>query len=99
MWLANERTFIKWQHIAVILAAFSLTLFNASAKSTITAIMSYIYLLVALFAAGWGFYIHRTRLQMIEARSGRDFDNILGPLVVALAMVVSLIINFALRVS
>ena len=32
VWLANQRTFIKWQHISVLLATLSLSLYNAAGK-------------------------------------------------------------------
>lgn len=99
VWLANERTFIKWQHISVLMGAFSLALFNQSKKSSITTSMSYIYLGIALLTAGWGYYMHRIRRDMIIARSGKDFDNILGPLIISLAIMITLITNFILKVS
>lgn len=36
---------------------------------------------------------------MIEARSGKDFDNIYGPVIVCLALIIALCLNFAMRVS
>ena len=36
---------------------------------------------------------------MIQDRSGEEFDNIYGPIVVCLALVVALCLNFGLRVS
>ncbi|KAL9017143.1 MAG: hypothetical protein Q9185_005545 [Variospora sp. 1 TL-2023] len=30
VWLANQRTFVKWQHISVLLATLSLSLYNAA---------------------------------------------------------------------
>ena len=33
VWLANERTFVKWQHISVLLATLSLSLYNAAGES------------------------------------------------------------------
>ncbi|KAL8664166.1 MAG: hypothetical protein Q9202_003244 [Teloschistes flavicans] len=32
VWLANQRTFIKWQHISVLLATLSLSLYNAAGE-------------------------------------------------------------------
>ncbi|KAL8669811.1 MAG: hypothetical protein Q9168_005615 [Polycauliona sp. 1 TL-2023] len=32
VWLANERTFVKWQHISVLLATLSLSLYNAAGE-------------------------------------------------------------------
>ena len=36
---------------------------------------------------------------MIEVRSGKDFDNIYGPILVCLALIVALCLNFGLQVS
>lgn len=33
VWLANERTFVKWQHISVLLATLSLSLYNAAGEN------------------------------------------------------------------
>ncbi|KAL8912205.1 MAG: hypothetical protein Q9171_002767 [Xanthocarpia ochracea] len=33
VWLANQRTFVKWQHISVLLATLSLSLYNAAGES------------------------------------------------------------------
>lgn len=33
VWLANQRTFIKWQHITILLASLSLGLYNAAAAA------------------------------------------------------------------
>ena len=41
-------------------------------------------------------YIVRSR--MIKDRSGKDFDNVVGPTVVCLALVVALCLNFGFKV-
>ncbi|KAJ9641913.1 Phosphate metabolism transcription protein [Coniosporium tulheliwenetii] len=33
VWLANQRTFIKWQHVSVLLASLSLGLYNAAGET------------------------------------------------------------------
>lgn len=33
VWLANQRTFVKWQHISVLLATLSLSLYNAGGEN------------------------------------------------------------------
>ena len=35
---------------------------------------------------------------MIEQRSGKDFDNIIGPIVVCVGLVVALCLNFGFKV-
>lgn len=37
VWLANQRTFVKWQHISVLLATLSLSLYNAAEQNNTVA--------------------------------------------------------------
>lgn len=93
-------TFIKWQHISVLLAVLSLSLYNAAGESNKTArALAIVYLLIAAVTGLWGLGIYHVRNRMIKARSGKDFDNVLGPLVVCGSLVVALCVNFGLRVS
>lgn len=51
VWLANQRTFVKWQHICVLLATLSLALYNGSSQSNSVAQgLAVVYLLIAIFA-------------------------------------------------
>ncbi|MCJ1392733.1 Phosphate metabolism transcription protein [Xylographa bjoerkii] len=98
VWLANQRTFIKWMHVSVLLASLSLSLYNSAGKSNnIARALGVAYTLIALFAGVWGWWMYIKRSRMIEQRSGRDFDNVLGPIVVCLGLVVALCINFGFK--
>lgn len=100
VWLANQRTFVKWQHISVLLASLSLGLYNAAGESNDVARgLAVVYTLVALFAGAWGWWMYMKRSRMIEQRSGKDFDNVVGPIVVCLGLVVALCLNFGFKVS
>jgi uncharacterized membrane protein YidH (DUF202 family) len=101
VWLANERTFLRWGHICVLMGTLSVALANAAYKSnnTIAKAFSFIYLAVAVFAGGWGIYMHRVRRTMIKERSGKDFDNWVGPVIISIALIALLILNFVLKVS
>ena len=99
VWLANERTFLKWQHICVLLGSLALSLYAAAGEDLLAEIMAISYITVAVFAGGWGYYMQRTRRAMIMQRSGRDFDNMVGPIVISVALMLSLLINFILAVG
>lgn len=99
VWLANERTFMKWQHICVLLGALSLSLYTAAGEDTLALVMGIVYLAIAVFTGIWGYTMHIKRREMIIERSGRDFDNLIGPMVVSVALVVSLVLNFVFQVS
>lgn len=98
VWLANQRTFIKWQHISVLLASLSLGLYNAAGEdNTVARGLAVVYTLVAAFTGLWGLYIYQVRNRMIRARSGKDFDNVVGPIVVCVGLVVALCLNFGFK--
>lgn len=98
VWLANERTFIRWLHTAVIMFLFSTSIQASSYKSNFPKInetVSGIYFLITLFTLGWGYYVYKHRLQVIQSRDGAHLDNMVGPLVIAVALLFVLIINFS----
>lgn len=98
VWLANQRTFIKWQHVSVLLASLSLGLFNAAGpENRVGKILGIVYTCIAVFAGGWGYWVYMWRMSLIQGRSGRDFDRVLGPCVVCVGLIVALILNFVFK--
>ncbi|KAK3192418.1 Phosphate metabolism transcription protein [Lecanicillium sp. MT-2017a] len=94
VWLANERTFLKWQHICILQGALALALYSAAGESLAAEVFGIIYIGIAAFAGAWGYYMLQVRRSMIIERSGKDFDNMVGPLVISVAMMIALIANF-----
>jgi uncharacterized membrane protein YidH (DUF202 family) len=99
VWLANERTFLKWQHICILLGGLAVGLYTAAGKDIVAYFMGIAYIAIAAFDGAWGYYMYLTRRNMIRARSGKDFDNMIGPMVVSFALMVALILNFVFKVS
>ncbi|KAF6219808.1 hypothetical protein HO133_003633 [Letharia lupina] len=98
VWLANQRTFIKWQHVSVLLASLSLGLYNAAGESNnVARALAVVYTLIALFAGAWGWWMYIVRSRMIQERSGKDFDNVIGPIVVCIGLVIALCLNFGFK--
>jgi SPX domain protein involved in polyphosphate accumulation/uncharacterized membrane protein YidH (DUF202 family) len=100
VWLANQRTFIKWQHVSILLASLSLGLFNAAGKDNVVGkVLGIVYTCIALFAAAWGYGTYMWRMNLIQTRSGKDFDSVAGPVIVCISLIVALILNFIFKVS
>lgn len=99
VWLANERTFLKWQHICILLGSLAISLYTAAGEDDIAEAMGIAYIIIAIFAGCWGYWMHYTRREMIVQRSGKDFDNLIGPMIVSAALMVSLLLNFFFKVS
>ncbi|KAF7595168.1 Phosphate metabolism transcription protein [Aspergillus hancockii] len=100
VWLANQRTFIKWLHVSILLSSLSLGLYNAAGKTNdIARALAVVYTFFAIFSAAWGWYMYEKRSQLIRQRSGRDLDNTFGPIVVCIGLAVALVLNFAFKYS
>lgn len=100
VWLANQRTFIKWQHVSILLATLSVGLYNAAGQNNdVARALAVVYTVIAVFTGMWGYGIYMWRSSLIEKRSGKDFDAVTGPVVVCAALVVALILNFVFKVS
>ncbi|QUC17047.1 uncharacterized protein UV8b_01288 [Ustilaginoidea virens] len=97
VWLANERTFLKWQNVAILQGALAIALYSAAGESLLAEVMGVVYVMIAAFAGLWGYYMLNVRRGMILERSGKDFDNMLGPLIMSVALMVALIVNFVLQ--
>ncbi|KAI1388843.1 SPX-domain-containing protein [Hypoxylon trugodes] len=94
VWLANERTFLKWQHICILLGSLAISLYTAAGENFLAECMGIAYIVIAIMAGGWGYFMLQKRRNMIMERSGKDFDNMIGPLVVSAALMLALILNF-----
>ncbi|EFY93540.1 SPX domain protein [Metarhizium acridum CQMa 102] len=59
VWLANERTFLKWQNIAILQGSLALALYTAAGESLLAETMGIVYVIIAAFAGLWGYYMHQ----------------------------------------
>ncbi|KAL2185430.1 SPX-domain-containing protein [Thermothelomyces heterothallicus CBS 203.75] len=98
VWLANERTFLRWQHVCVLLGGLAVSLYTAAAArgNALAQAVGAALLAVAVFAGAWSYWVAVRRRHMIIQRSGKDFDFLFGPLVVSFALAVALVVNFVL---
>ncbi|KAK6359574.1 Phosphate metabolism transcription protein [Orbilia brochopaga] len=101
VWLANQRTFIKWQHICVLLATLSLALYNAAGeKNEIARGIGYFFTAIAVFTGIWGYWMYIRRSESIHNRSEKGFDSalsLIGPVVVCVTVVLALTLNFLFK--
>ncbi|ODV86173.1 hypothetical protein CANARDRAFT_6669 [[Candida] arabinofermentans NRRL YB-2248] len=97
VWLANERTFVRWLHVTTLLSALTFTVYssvNSSHFPKLATDIAYIYFFLTLFSGVWAYGIYTRRLDLIKLRSGRHLDGMFGPLVLATTLVISLSLEF-----
>ncbi|KAJ4261467.1 Phosphate metabolism transcription protein [Fusarium torreyae] len=94
VWLANERTFLKWQHICILQGGLAVGLYTAAGENTLASVIGLLFVLIAIFAGAWGYAMLRIRRTMILERSGKDFDNMIGPMIISASLMIVLILNF-----
>ncbi|GAV26914.1 hypothetical protein PMKS-000375 [Pichia membranifaciens] len=97
VWLANERTFVRWLHVTTLLSALTFTIYSTVKGSNFPLLatdLAYIYFALTLFSGVWAYAIYTRRLELIKMRSGRHLDGMFGPLVLAAVLVLTLAIEF-----
>jgi uncharacterized membrane protein YidH (DUF202 family) len=100
VWLANERTFIKWMHVVTLMATLSLALYNGATSigNKLASDLGAVYVLIAVFAAFWAYYVYIRRAHEIYSRSEKHMDDRIGPIIVGVALIVALSANFVFKV-
>lgn len=102
VWLANERTFIRWLHVTSLLTALTFSIVSSAEATHFPELAmgtAYIYFGLTLFSGCWAYAIYSKRLELIKMRSGTHLDGMFGPLVVGGALIVSLILEYYIGVK
>lgn len=101
VWLANERTFIKWMHVSTLMATLSLALYNGanSVGNQLASNLGAVYICISVVAALWAYYVYMRRANEIRDRSPKHMDDRIGPILVGLALIIALSANFVFKVT
>jgi uncharacterized membrane protein YidH (DUF202 family) len=100
VYLANERTFIKWMHVSTLMASLSLALYNGatSVGNVLGSNLGAVYLLISVIGAGWSYYVYMRRAKEIRERSPKHMDDRIGPVIIGVALIIALTANFVFKV-
>ncbi|KAN0131377.1 component of vacuolar transporter chaperone [Lactarius tabidus] len=94
---ANERTFLSWLHFTVVLGGLSVGLLNFGDKAGVGKISAAVFSFVAVGIMGYALYTYHWRANSIRRGGRGPFDDRLGPTLLCVALLVSVIVNFVLR--
>jgi len=94
-YFANERTFLSWLNMAVLLSSVAVGLIGLGGSDDLATKYGGIVLLaVGLFFAVYAICMFHWRANKIRARDGRPYDDRFGPTVLVVALIGSLLFNF-----
>ncbi|KAL5525996.1 hypothetical protein ACEPAG_7334 [Sanghuangporus baumii] len=96
VWFANERTWIAYLNIGVLLGTLALALFNAS-EDAIARDFAYIYAGISICVVVYGWSIYQKRITMIRKRDPGHFDQIIGPVIISALLFFAVLANFIFR--
>lgn len=97
VWLANERTFLRWLSVTVLLSVLTFSVSNSVRRAEFPNLakrLADLYFSATVFTALWAYYSYKKRLRIIRERSGEYLDAPFGPQLVAFFLFFTLIINF-----
>ncbi|KDQ19377.1 hypothetical protein BOTBODRAFT_437715 [Botryobasidium botryosum FD-172 SS1] len=98
VWFANERTWISYLNISLLLGTLSLALFNAS-NDSVARNFAITYAIISVGVIVYGYVTYQKRITMIRKRDPGFFDEIIGPVFICIALFFAILSNFVIRVQ
>ncbi|WVO21585.1 uncharacterized protein IAS62_002894 [Cryptococcus decagattii] len=96
VWFANERTFISYLSMGLLLSTIASGLLFGSRDSP-ARWFAFAYALISAGVLVYGWAIFQKRLTMISARDSGNFDLLWGPIFICLALFIAVLANFIFR--
>lgn len=97
IFFANERTFISWLQFSALLLSVSLGLINFG--DHLSRASGGFFIVIAMILAGYAQLRFQYRAWQIRYRGDSRFDDMYGPAVLCIVMVIALIVNLGLRMN
>ncbi|ORZ19359.1 hypothetical protein BCR42DRAFT_217143 [Absidia repens] len=101
VFFANERTFLSWLQFCALLLTVSLNMINFGGQDdSISRICGGMFIVVTILMALYALAKYEFRAWNLLTRSTRyRFDDVYGPAILCLLLVVAMLINFGLRLN
>ncbi|KAI0264358.1 hypothetical protein BC834DRAFT_882628 [Gloeopeniophorella convolvens] len=97
VWFANERTWVSYLNMSVMIGTLAVALFNAS-KDQIARNFAYLYAVISVGILVYGYVLYQHRITMIRRRDPGHFDQIAGPIIISALLFFAILANFVIRV-
>ncbi|CAJ1964044.1 unnamed protein product [Cylindrotheca closterium] len=102
VFFANERTFLAWMHVSIILAGASIAIlaFSNTKKSTPgSQLYGLIMLPVAVCFIVYSMYQYMRRAYMIRNKHPGPYDDTVGPTVLGIILMMSIVGQFVIKLN
>ncbi|RSH88550.1 uncharacterized protein EHS24_001095 [Apiotrichum porosum] len=96
VWFANERTYISYLSMGLLLSTIASGLLFG-ARDSLARYFAVAYALIAAAVLIYGYVIYQKRLTMIATRYPGSFDQLVGPLLICVALFIAILANFIFR--
>jgi uncharacterized membrane protein YidH (DUF202 family) len=98
VFFANERTFLAWMHLSVILAGASIAILAfAEDQNPLAQLYGVVLLPVAVSFIVYSMYQYARRAKMIRNRHPGPYEDTVGPVVLGIMLMISITTQFALK--
>jgi uncharacterized membrane protein YidH (DUF202 family) len=99
VFFSNERTFIAWMHVSIILAGGSIAIlaFAEDTDNPLSQLYGIILLPVAISFILYSMYQYQRRAKMIRTRHPGPYEDTVGPAVLGIMLMMSITAQFALK--
>lgn len=98
VFFANERTFLAWMHLSVILAGASIAILAfAEDQNPLSQLYGVVLLPVAISFIIYSMYQYKRRAAMIRHRHPGPYEDTVGPVVLGVMLMISIVAQFAVK--
>lgn len=97
VFFANERTFLAWLHSSVLLAGASVAIVSMSKDNFLSQLYGIILMPLAITFMVYSMHQYGRRAQMIRRRAPGPYEDIIGPAVLAVAVMFSIVAQFSIK--
>lgn len=98
VFFANERTFLAWLHVSVLLAGASVAIVAFDSHSSVPgALYGVVLLPVAIAFIAYSMIQYTRRASMIRRKSPGPYEDVTGPTVLTVILMLSIVTQFSIK--
>ena len=97
VYFANERTFLDWMHMSVLLATISTAIIAFAEANEYSQVYGLVLMPTSIGFSLYALYVYMKRANMIRNKHPGPYEEKTGPIVLATILAITIVANFAIR--